>query len=203
MVVRKDVKWIRRGKQKRLVLQVITHPVTPTEIMKKAQKINPKITFGDTSTLIQRFTRHDILECLTPEQSTGRIYFLTDYGRRLIHLAFNLDIPPKQEAVNWNKISHLKAGKTRQIILNAIYYLKGYYPDGINLTSIRKKLRQIYPMTLSQTFYTVQDLLDDELIKVAGHAKKYNSKLYKLTKEGTQLCEYLSAISKEHHNYCF
>jgi len=121
MVVRKDVKWIRRGKQKGIVLQVISHPMTPTEIMKKAQEINFKITFGDTSTLIQEFKRRGIMECLTPDQPTGRIYILTNYGIRLVRLAFAVEIIPLQETINWNKYSRIKAGKTRQIILNEMY----------------------------------------------------------------------------------
>ena len=196
MVVRKDVKWIRRGKQKRIVLQVATHPMTPTEIMKKSQEINPKITFGDTSTLVKEFRKRGIIECLTPDQPTGRIYSVTNYGIRLVRLAFAVDIIPLQETINWNKYSRLKAGKTRQIILNDIYKHRGNFPDGINLTSIRKKLRETYPLTLSQTFCSVQALLTDKLIKIAGHAKKYNSKLYKLTKEGLQLCKYIESISE-------
>lgn len=196
MVVRKDVKWIRWGKQKRVVLQVITHPMTPTEIMKKAKEINPKITFGDTSTLIQELKRREILECLTPNQPTGRIYFLTNYGRRLIYLAFAVETSPMDETINWNKYSRLKAGKTRLIILKEMFSLKGYCQDGINLTSIRKRLRETYPLTLSQTFCAVQALLIDKLIRVSGYAKKYNSKLYKLTKEGSQLYEYIESISE-------
>jgi hypothetical protein len=114
----------------------------------------------------------------------GRIYFPTNYGRRLVWRIFAVKVPPLEDSIDWYKYSRLEAGKTRKLVLKEIYNLKAFYPNGINLMSIRKRLNRTYPLTLSQTFCAVKDILIDKLIRVAGHAKKRNSKLYKLTQEG-------------------
>ena len=196
MIIKKDVKWIHWGVQKQAILQVITRPMTPTEIMRNARMINPHISFGDTSTLIREFERRGIIECRTPGQITGRIYYPTNYGRRLIWRIFAIKVPPVEDDIDWFKYSRLEAGKTRKLVLKEIYNLKAFYPDGINLTSIRKRLNRTYPLTLSQAFCAVQDILTDNLIEVIGYAKKRNSKLYKLTQEGSRLCEYIFACEK-------
>jgi DNA-binding HxlR family transcriptional regulator len=203
MIIKEDMKWINWGKQKQAVLQVITRPIIPTEIMRKARRINNRISFGDTSALIREFERRGILQCITPEQLTGRIYFPTNYGRRLIWRIFAIEVPPIEENINWYKYSHIVAGKTRMLALKEMFSLQGFYPDGINLTFIRKRLNRTYPITLSQTFCAVKDLFTDKLIKVAGHAKKRNSKLYKLTQEGNRLCEYIQSLSQENHEHPF
>jgi len=209
MITKNDVKWIHWGTQKQAVLQVITRPMTPTEIMRRARDINPRISFGDISTLIREFERRGILECLTPQQITGRIYFPTNYGRRLVWRIFAVKVPPVEDDISWYKYSRLEAGKTRKLVLKEIYNLKAFYPDGINLSSIRKRLNRTYPLTLSQTFCALKDILTDKLIRVAGYAKKRNSKLYKLTREGNRLCEYILdgekplVVSQENHEHPF
>lgn len=196
MITKNDTKWIQWGIQKQAVLQVITRPMTPTQIMKKAKEINSRISFGDTSSLIREFEKREILECLTPQKLTGRIYFPTNFGRRLIWRIFAVKVPPLENNIDWYKYSRLEAGKTRKLLLKKLYSLKAFYPNGINLTSIRKKLNQSYPLTLSQTFCAVQDVLSDDLIKIVGYAQKRNSKLYKLTQEGNDLCEYILNYEK-------
>lgn len=196
MITKNDIKWIHWGIQKQAVLQVITRPMTPTEIMRKAKGINPKISFGDTSTLVRELERRGLLECFTPRQITGRLYFPTNYGRRLVWRIFAVKVPPIEDDIDWYKYSRLEAGKTRKLVLKEIYNLKTFYPNGINLTSIRKRLNRTYPLTLSQTFCAVKDILTDKLIRIAGHAKKRNSKLYKLTSEGNMLCEYILNCEK-------
>ena len=187
---------MRWGTQKQAILQVITRPMIPTEIMRKAKGINPRISFGDTSTLIRGLERRGIIECITPQQITGRLYFPTNYGRRLIWRIFNIKVSPIEDSIDWYKYSRLEAGKTRKLVLKEIYSIKAFYSDGINLTSIRKRVNRTYPLTLSQTFCAVKDILTDKLIMVAGYAKKRNSKLYKLTQEGNELCEYILNCEK-------
>lgn len=196
MIIKNDVKWMRWGTQKQAILQVVIRPMTPTAIMRKAKEINSRISFGDTSTLIRELERRGILECITPLQITGRLYFPTNYGRRLIWRIFDIKVSPIEDNIDWYKYSRLEAGKTRKLVLKEIFSIKGFYPNGINLTSIRKRLNRTYPLTLSQTFCAVKDVLTDKLIRVAGYAKKRNSKLYKLTREGNELCEYILNCEK-------
>ena len=103
-------------------------------------------------------------------QITGRLYFPTNYGWRLVWRIFDIKVSPIEDYIDWYNYSRLEAGKTRKLVLKEIYNIKGFYPDGINLTSIRKRLNRTYPLTLSQTFCAVKDILTDKLIKVAAYA---------------------------------
>lgn len=191
VVIEKDVKWMNWGSQKKAVLQVMTHPMTPTQLLHEARKVNRRISFGDLSGLIRECTQRDIVECLTPKQLTGRIYSLTDYGRQLVWRVFALRIPPLNKEFNWNKYALVVAGKTRKLVLKEMFLIKSYYENGITLAAIRKRLSRIYPITLSQTHNAMSYLLKARVVRVGGHAKLRNSKLYKLTPSGIKICEYM------------
>ncbi|MDD5699499.1 MAG: hypothetical protein PHH77_12870 [Victivallaceae bacterium] len=131
------------------------------------------------------------MKCLTPEKLTGRIYFLTNYGRRLVWRVFATAIDAEEQNFDWNKYSRVLAGKTRKHFLLVMYRLRGFYPDGIGLAVLRKRLGNLYPLTLSQAFSTVRDLQKEGLTTISGHARKRSSKLYRLTSEGVQIVEYI------------
>ena len=203
MIIKEDSRWLGRGSQKQAILQVIVRPMTPTEILREARRINPKISFGDASAIIRELGKRGILKCLTPEQLTGRIYFLTNYGRRLVWNIFNLEIDAEEQDFDWYKYSRVLAGKTRKNLLSEIYNNRGFYEDGMTLALIRSKIGKLYPVTLSQAFCTIQALLNDGLVDVAGFTKKRNSKLYMLTSEGIKICEYLLQKSQQFHEQLF
>ena len=203
MIIKEDSRWLGWGNQKQAVLQVIIKPMTPTEILREAKQINPRISFGDTSAIIRELEKRGILKCLTPEQITGRIYFLTNYGRRLVWKIFQLKLDAEEPDFDWHKYSRVLAGKIRRYFLVEIYNNRGFYDDGMNLAVIRRRIGKIYPVTLSQAFCTMQDLLKDGLVEVAGFTKKRSSKLYKLTSEGIKICEYLLRDSQQFHEQSF
>lgn len=163
----------------------------PSQLLLEAQKLNRKISFGDLSSIIRECMERGIVECLTPRQLTGRIYYLTNSGRQLAWRVFALRIPPLDKEFNWNKYALVVAGKTRKLILKEMFFLKSYYENGISLAVIRKKLSRIYPITLSQTYSAMSYLLKARLVRIAGYAKLRNSKLYKLTPSGIRICEYM------------
>lgn len=203
MIIKEDSRWLGWGRQKQAILQVIIRPMTPTEILREARQINPRISFGDTSAIICELEKREILKCLTPEQLTGRIYCLTNYGRRLVWKIFKLKLDAEGQDVDWYKYSRVLAGKTRKYLLCEIYNNRGFYDDGMNLAVIRRRIGKNYPVTLSQAFCTMQDLLKDRLVEVAGFTKKRSSKLYKLTSEGIKICEYLLRDSQQLHEQPF
>ena len=169
----------------------MSKPMMPSQLLREAKKLNRKISFGDLSNIIRECMERGIVECLTPRQLTGRIYYLTDYGRQLTWRAFALRIPPLDKEFNWNKYALVIAGKTRKLILKELFILKPYYENGITLAAIRKKLSRIYPITLSQTYSAMSYLLKARIVRIAGYAKLRNSKLYKLTPEGKRICEFI------------
>jgi DNA-binding HxlR family transcriptional regulator len=196
-----DIKWLSWGSQKQAVIQAMDKPMMPSQILREAKKLNRKISFADLSNLMREFTERGITECLTPRQLTGRIYYLTDYGRQLARRVFALSIPPLDKEFNWNKYALVVAGKTRKLILKELFFLKACYENGITLAAIRKKLSNIYPITLSQTYSATSYLLKARLVRISGYAKLRNSKLYKLTPEGRRICEYMLGKTKFQQNH--
>lgn len=203
MVIKEDSRWLGWGSQKQAVLQVIIRPMTPTEILRRAREINPRISFGDASAIIRELETRKIVKCLTPGQFTGRIYCPTNYGRRLMWKIFNLKIDAEEQDFDWYKYSRVLAGKTRKYLLCEIYNNRGFYNDGMNLALIRRRIGKVYPFTFSQAFCTMQDLSNDGLVEVVGFTKKKSSKLYKLTSEGMKICEYLLQNSQQLHEQAF
>ncbi len=191
MVIEKDIKWVNWGSQKKAVLQALTHPMTPTQLLREARKINRRISFGDLSNLTCEFMNRGIVECLTPKQLTGRIYCMTDYGRQLVKRVFVLNIRSLDKEFNWNRYALVVAGKTRKLILKEMFFIKSYHENGITLAAIRKRLSRIYPITLSQTYSAMNYLLKARVVKIVGYTKLRNSKLYKLTQSGGKICEYM------------
>ena len=191
MTIKRDIKWLLRGRQKRPIFRVMTRPLTPTEILGKAKKINPQISFGDVSGFLKELEGRGILKNLTPEQMTGKIYFLTNYGRRLMWKIFDLKIDEERQDIDWYKYSRILAGRTRKYVMLEIYRVRKLFPDGVNVSFIRKQSCRVYPLTLSQACCTVHDLRKDKLIRVAGISRKKGSKLYKLSSAGIKICKYL------------
>ena len=175
----------------------MSKPMMPSQLLREARKLNRKISFGDVSNIIRECMERGIVECITPRQLTGRIYYLTDYGRQLAWRVFALRIPLLDNAFNWNKYALVIAGKTRKLILKELFILKPYYENGITLAAIRKKLSRIYPITLSQTYSAMSYLLKARIVKITGYAKLRNSKLYKLTMEGKRICEFILGETPE------
>ena len=76
--------WILRGSQRREIIKVITGHKIPAQIYKEAVKLNPKITRNSVSDVLREFKKKRIVKCINPEEKKGRIYELTDLGKRLL-----------------------------------------------------------------------------------------------------------------------
>ncbi len=78
-----DTVWVRRGKQRRAVLMVMERAMLPSEIKSKAKTINPKVSLNNTSDVLRSFSEKGLATCLNPKEKTGRLYELTNRGRKV------------------------------------------------------------------------------------------------------------------------
>ena len=76
--------WILRGSQRREIIKVITGHKIPAQIYKEAVKLNPKITRNSVSDVLREFKKRFVVICINPEEKKGRIYELTDLGKRVL-----------------------------------------------------------------------------------------------------------------------
>lgn len=79
----KDLIWIRRGSQRRAIIQVMSKPMFPSEIQKKVKEINQKISLNNCSDVLRSFVKVKIAECVNPHEKVGRLYKLTKKGERI------------------------------------------------------------------------------------------------------------------------
>ena len=73
-----DYSWMIRGKQRRKILKIMDKPMIPTQIKEKAD-----LSLNNVSDILREFRKRKVAKCLNPKQRTGRLYELTDKGKRL------------------------------------------------------------------------------------------------------------------------
>ena len=76
--------WTLRGSQRREIIKVITGHKIPAQIYKEAVKLNSKITRNSVSDVLREFKKKFIVKCINPDEKKGRIYELTDLGKRIL-----------------------------------------------------------------------------------------------------------------------
>jgi DNA-binding MarR family transcriptional regulator len=70
--------WVARGKQRRIVIEAMNKPKMPSEIRKET-----KLSITHVSKILKLFTEMGIAKCLTPDVRIGKIFILTEMGKRI------------------------------------------------------------------------------------------------------------------------
>jgi predicted transcriptional regulator len=70
--------WIVRGTQRTKILQVMGKPMTPTQIKKET-----RLALNNVSDILRLFVKHKIAKCLNEKEKLGRVYELTEKGKRI------------------------------------------------------------------------------------------------------------------------
>lgn len=76
--------WVLRGSQRREIIRVMTGHKIPAQIYKEAIKFNSKITRNSVSDVLREFKKNNIAKCINPNEKKGRIYELTNLGRKIL-----------------------------------------------------------------------------------------------------------------------
>jgi len=73
-----DYSWILKGKQRRKILKVMDKPMIPTQIKEKTN-----LSLNNVSDILREFRKRKVAKCLNPKEKTGRLYELTNKGKKL------------------------------------------------------------------------------------------------------------------------
>ena len=76
--------WVLRGSQRREIIKVITGHKIPAQIYKDSIKLNTKITRNSVSDVLREFRKKRLVKCINPKEVKGRIYELTNLGKRIL-----------------------------------------------------------------------------------------------------------------------
>ena len=73
--------YVKRSKNRQKVVKIIatTRNKTPSEINKEMN-----VRFSLTSRVLGDLREKDIVECMNPEDKTGRVYYLTEIGLKIL-----------------------------------------------------------------------------------------------------------------------
>jgi len=73
-----DYSWILRGKQRKKVLKIMDKAMIPTQIKEKAN-----LSLNNVSDILREFRKRKVAKCINPKEKTGRLYELTNKGKKL------------------------------------------------------------------------------------------------------------------------
>lgn len=181
-----DVEWLIRGCQKRAVARVLQRPMTATEILQAARPLSPHLTLRDIWFLMREFRHRNIAARLNPDEVTGKLFFLTDYGRELVYKAFDLDIPPPPADIDWRLFTHVIRATNRKAILLELAKPRHDAPPGRTAAQLRRALLENHAMSLGATIGALSDLRQLGLIGLSKNRVK-GRRAYILTSIGERV----------------
>jgi len=73
------VSFVGRGRTRRLVLKALIKPYSPTDLAKQLD-----LDRGTISRVMIELTEKGLVECLTPDEHTGRYYRITETGKKIL-----------------------------------------------------------------------------------------------------------------------
>jgi len=77
----KAAAFIMRGKNKKAVFLILDEPMMPRDIMVTVFKKKSENAFSIVSRALADLQGEDLVECMNPEEKTGRIWQLTKKGK--------------------------------------------------------------------------------------------------------------------------
>ena len=183
--------WLKRGRQRAAVGQVLRRPMTATQICTAARAISPRIQLRDVWLLMRQFAERGLVACLNPKQATGRLYCLTNQGRKEVSSAFGISIAVTPEGIEWHKYSWVVRAKIRRLSLDGLGRVEEQTGEAQTATQIRKQIRVEQAVGLNPVIRALQELLKLGLVQSEGVTKKQRRKLYRLTPSGKRILDQL------------
>ena len=181
--------WLKRGKQRAAIARVLRKPMTATEICAAARTFTPQIQLRDVWFLMRQFEKKNLSVCLNPQQVTGKLYCLTEHGRKAVNQVFAILILNPPANLDWRKYSWVIRAKIRRLTLCSLSQLEINAPQ--TATEIRKHIRGSQPTGLNPVLRSVRELLNKKLIVCVGVTPVRACKLYQLTSSGRAIVKQL------------
>jgi DNA-binding PadR family transcriptional regulator len=191
LLKRDDTGWLKHGRQRAAVAQVIRKPMTATEICAAARLINPHIQLRDIWYLLREMQNRNLVFCRNPRLVTGRLYELTGRGQKAVTSAFSISIAPPTQNIDWRKYSWVVRAKIRRLTLVGLEHLQEKNGAPQTATNIRKHLRSEHGVALNPVLKALKDLVRLGLVREAGVTKERFCKLYAVTPGGQRIIQQL------------
>ena len=185
--------WLRRGRQRSAVAQALRKPMIASQIWQGARQFNSRVQLRDVWFVMHQFQKRGLTQCLNPSQVTGKLYCLTDVGRKVAAHAFKIKVPPHPMDVPWKKYSLVVIAKTRRLVVLELGKCAPLNLGEATTARIRKRLSQSYPIGLNPVMRSLKELTKLGIVECIGITRKQQRKIYHLTKDGERIREQLLA----------
>jgi len=186
-----DSHWLQRGKQRAAAAQALRKPMTASEICAAARERAPRLQLRDVWFLMRQMGARGLAVPLNARSNSGRLYALTDKGRKAVAQAFNVPIPALPAAVNWRLYSWVVKARIRRCVLLGLAQMESQRGEPQTASRLRKFICSRYPVGLNPVIRAVRELTDQRLITCVGVTRLRGCKLYQLTPAGGQILEQL------------
>ena len=183
--------WLKRGKQRAAVARVLRKPMTAVEICDAARQWAPRLQLRDVWFLMRQMADKGLALPLNERSNNGRLYALTDAGRRAVAAAFDISISPRSPSINWRIYSWVVRARIRKQVLLGMAQWEAHNHDGVTASQLRKFLLADHPLALNPTIRAVRELAAKDLLTWVGTTKVRGCKLYRLSPTGRHIVEQL------------
>ena len=179
-----DSQWLKRGKQRAAVARALKKPMTASEICAAAKELTPRLQLRDVWFLMRQMGERGLAVPLNERSNNGRLYALTEKGRKAVALAFNISIPEQARTVDWRLYSWVARARIRRRVLLGLAQLENLYLEPQTASSIRKFIRANNPVGLNPVIRAVRELADKKLVICVGVTRLRACKLYNVSQIG-------------------
>jgi hypothetical protein len=180
---------LKRGRQKRVIVQVLRKPMTATEIVTAGRQINPHLQLRDLWFLMPQLQQRNLLTCLTPDELTGKLYCLTDFGRYVADIAFGILAEGAPEDIDWRKYAWVARGRIRRLVLLEVSCHRLGEEKAKTSSRVRKRLP--CPVSFNSTRQALGELRRARLIRCVALTSNGCQKLYRTAHQGERIAAQL------------
>jgi len=179
------IKWISRGRQRRVLAKVLIKPMTAGEICQDAWQLNPRIQLRDVCSLLRQFMEKGLIYCLAHEEVKGSMFFWTEYGMEIVPTALGIELHAPV-GIDWNVYSFVVRAKIRRLIVKEMSR-SCQKQHGWTAEDIRRALSNNQAFWLRSITRALKGLETHQVIECAGFKKIGRRKLYRLTNKGSSI----------------
>ncbi len=169
-----------RGKQRAAVYAALEKPASGRQILEKARKIFPSMTYQDLRHILRDFEKRRIAVCLNPEDQTGRLYVLISAANEILISGDQLKL-----------CAQVGRAKTRLAVLEEVARKRYPMQNPLTATEIKRQLRERCPLGLNHVTAALKFLRDHRLVETAGHTDKRQMNIYRITDLGEIILHHL------------
>jgi len=129
--------------------------------------------------------------CVNPEAVTGRLYCLTDAGKRAVRRVFGIRIESLPDDMDWHAYSFVVRGAVRRLVIQELGAHVETAAPYRTAAQIRRSLKERTAVSLGQVCRALRQLRNCGLVEFVADTCRHESRLNVLTECGQRILRQL------------